>query len=54
VTDTLVISREAFPGLQSYSLQYLAASLGISARDSHRAEDDARLCMEIFLRCKNR
>jgi len=51
VVDTLVISRELFPGLQSYSLQNLATSLGISARDAHRAEDDSRLCMEIFLRC---
>ena len=51
ILDTLSVSREFFPGLQSYSLQNLAASLGINAHDAHRAEDDARLCMEIFLRC---
>ena len=49
--DTLVFSREVFPALRSHSLQNLAAELGIPARDAHRAEDDARLCMEIFLRC---
>jgi len=54
VVDTLVVSRGLFPGLQSYSLQNLAASLGISAHSAHRAEDDARLCMEIFLRLRER
>ena len=49
--DALVFARESFPGKRSYSLQNLAAELEISARDAHRAEDDARLCMEIFLRC---
>ena len=52
IADTLVFSREAFPGLRSYSLQNLAAELDIPARNAHRAEDDALLCMEIFLRCK--
>lgn len=51
MADTLVCSREAFPGLRSYSLQNLARDLGISSADAHRAEDDARLCMEIFLCC---
>ena len=53
ILDTLAVSRELFPGLKSYSLQNLAAALGINAIDAHRAEDDARLCMEIFLRCCN-
>ena len=50
---TLVFSREVFPALSSYSLQNLAADLRIPAIDAHRAEDDARLCMEVFLRCLN-
>jgi len=54
IADTLVFSREVFPGLKSYSLQNLAASLGIPSLDAHRAEDDARLCMEILIRCLNR
>ena len=51
MADTLVISRELFPGYRSYSLQNLSAALGISAQNAHRAEDDARLCMEILMRC---
>jgi len=51
IADTLIFSREVFRGLQSYSLQNLAAELRIPARDAHRAEDDARLCMEILVRC---
>ena len=51
VIDTLSFSREKFPGLGHYSLQKLAAELGISTRDAHRAEDDARLCMGILCRC---
>ena len=54
IVDTLVFSRDIFPGRRSYSLQNLAAELGIPALDAHRAEDDARLCMEIFLRCTAR
>ncbi|MDR1566929.1 MAG: 3'-5' exonuclease [Treponema sp.] len=51
VADTLAIAREVFPGRRSYKLQDLAAELQISAAEAHRAEDDARLCMEIFIRC---
>jgi DNA polymerase-3 subunit epsilon len=50
IADTLVMARAAFPGRPGYSLQTLASGLGITAIDAHRAEDDARLCMEIFLR----
>jgi DNA polymerase-3 subunit epsilon len=51
VADSLVLSREAFPGRKSYSLQNLAVDFGIQTRKAHRAEDDALLCMEIFIRC---
>jgi DNA polymerase-3 subunit epsilon len=51
IADTLVLSRRVFPGRASYKLQELAAFLQISAVNAHRAEDDARLCMEIFLGC---
>ena len=51
IADTLVFSREVFPGLRSYSLQNLALDLHIPSRDAHRAEDDARLCTELLLRC---
>jgi DNA polymerase-3 subunit epsilon len=49
--DTLVLSRRLFPGRGSYKLQELARDMGIPARSAHRAEDDARLCMEIFRKC---
>jgi DNA polymerase-3 subunit epsilon len=51
VVDTIVFAKEAFPDMYKYNLQDLAASLAIKAKDAHRAEDDARVCMEIFLRC---
>jgi len=50
---TLVFSREVFPGLRSYALQSLAEELRLPVSDAHRAEDDARLCMEIFLHIYN-
>ncbi|MDR0313416.1 MAG: 3'-5' exonuclease [Treponema sp.] len=50
IADTLVLSRECFAGLKSYSLQNLAADLGLSTMNAHRAEDDALLCMKIFIR----
>jgi DNA polymerase-3 subunit epsilon len=51
VVDTLAIAREVFPGRRSYKLQELAAGLRIPAVEAHRAEDEARICMEIFIRC---
>jgi DNA polymerase-3 subunit epsilon len=51
IIDTLVFSREAFPGRKTYKLGDLALALGIPPGDAHRAADDAGVCMEIFLRC---
>jgi DNA polymerase-3 subunit epsilon len=51
LVDTLAYARERFPGRNSYKLQNLAASLGIASGEVHRAEEDARICMEIFIRC---
>lgn len=51
VVDTLAFAKEAMPGLRRYSLQELAKYLGIQALDAHRAEDDARVCMELFVKC---
>jgi DNA polymerase-3 subunit epsilon len=51
MVDTLVYARESFPGRGTYKLQPLAASLGIASGEVHRAEEDARICMEIFIRC---
>jgi DNA polymerase-3 subunit epsilon len=51
VVDTIPLAKEAFPGRWKYNLQDLSRDLGIQAKDAHRAEDDARVCMEIFLKC---
>jgi DNA polymerase-3 subunit epsilon len=54
VVDTLLFSKEAFPGLPKYKMQDLAMFLKIQALDAHRAEDDARVCMELFIKCAER
>ncbi len=51
VVDTRMYAKAAYPGLPNYKLQDLAARFGIMAIDAHRAEDDARVCMELFLAC---
>lgn len=51
VIDTRLFAREMFPGLPKYALQDLAVRFGINAVDAHRAEDDARVCMELFRVC---
>jgi DNA polymerase-3 subunit epsilon len=49
IADTLALAKETLSGLPSYKLQSLAAHFTIPLRDAHRAEDDARVCMEIFI-----
>jgi DNA polymerase III epsilon subunit family exonuclease len=49
VLDSRLLAKAAFPGRPSYRLVDLAAFLGIDAGRSHRALDDARSCMELFL-----
>lgn len=51
VLDTRIFAKEIFPGLPNYKLQDLAQRFGIESIDAHRAEDDARVCMELFLVC---
>ncbi|HEY9053580.1 MAG TPA: 3'-5' exonuclease [Rectinemataceae bacterium] len=48
--DTLLLSRQAFPGLFSYNLGKAAFLLGIEAGSAHRALDDARTCMRLYAR----
>ena len=54
IVDTLAMAKEVFPGRWKYSLQELAKYLRIDAIDAHRAEDDARVCMELFIKCAER
>jgi DNA polymerase-3 subunit epsilon len=51
VIDTIPLAKQIFPGRWKYNLQDLSRDLGIQSKDAHRAEDDARVCMEIFLKC---
>ncbi len=51
VIDTRLLAKELFPGLPKYALQDLARHFGINALEAHRAEDDSRVCMELFLVC---
>ncbi len=48
--DTLDLARWAYPVNKKYSLQYLASGMKIDVHAAHRANDDARVCMEVFLR----
>lgn len=51
IVDTRILAKEVFPGLPKYALQDLAVRFNIQAVDAHRAEDDSRVCMELFLVC---
>lgn len=50
--DTLRFSRTTFPKPEttSWKLGSLAQKLGVEVKNAHRADDDARVCMEIFIR----
>ncbi len=54
VVDTRIFAKDIFPGLPKYALQELASRFGIQALDAHRAEDDARVCMQLFNVCLER
>lgn len=49
--DTRIMAQKAFPGRPNYKLQSMAVDLGVKALEAHRAEDDARVCLEVFLAC---
>jgi DNA polymerase-3 subunit epsilon len=49
VADTLSLARRLLPGRGRYNLQGISSDIGIQAIEAHRAFDDARLCMELFL-----
>lgn len=48
LVDTVRLARKAFPGRKKYSLGQIARELGIEVLDSHRAEDDTRVCFELY------
>ncbi|QTQ12081.1 3'-5' exonuclease [Treponema parvum] len=49
--DTLELARWAYPKLGKYALQFLAKTFSINVENAHRADDDALVCMNLFLRC---
>ena len=51
IEDTVKLSRAIFPELEKHSLQFLAQHFSINPGNAHRATDDARVCMEVLLRC---
>nr|WP_318680386.1 3'-5' exonuclease [uncultured Treponema sp.] len=48
--DTLTFVRWAYPLLGKYNLQLMARLMNIDVTEAHRAYDDARVCMEVFLK----
>lgn len=50
VVDTVRLARKAFPGKPKYKLEIIAKELGISVENAHRADDDARVCYELFVK----
>jgi DNA polymerase-3 subunit epsilon len=54
VFDTLPLSRRAFPGLRSYSLENLSRFFDFDSGGHHRALADCRYCAQLFLRILNK
>ncbi len=50
--DSLRFARTTFPKPEttSWKLGSLAEKLAVEVKNAHRAEDDARVCMEIFIK----
>lgn len=53
VADTLKLSRFFFPNFEHHKLEYLADKFNIDKGSSHRAYDDAKVCMKLFKICMN-
>ena len=49
--DTVKVTQKVFPALPCYKLQELAKHFNIKVDAAHRAYDDARVCMELFVLC---
>lgn len=51
VIDTRWFAKDLFPDMPNFKLQTLAEQLKIDVKDAHRANDDSRVCMKLFLHC---
>ncbi len=49
--DTVALARRVMPNARSYKLDQLAESIGVNMPVSHRALEDAVMCMELFHYC---
>jgi DNA polymerase-3 subunit alpha (Gram-positive type) len=49
VIDTLTISREIYPNFENHKLGTIAENLGVSLEGAHRAINDVRATVDIFL-----
>ena len=54
VADTLKLSRIIFPDFARYRLDFLADMFSIDKGSSHRAYDDAKVCMQLFKICMDK
>ena len=52
VTDVLKMARRLLPGLERYALWFVAAKLGIKAKQEHRAFSDVELTLNVFNKLK--
>ncbi|HET7838946.1 MAG TPA: 3'-5' exonuclease [Rectinemataceae bacterium] len=51
VLDTRHLAKAAFPARRGYRLTHLASDLALDTGRAHRALDDARTCMALFMVC---
>lgn len=49
-----LLSRALIPESKDHKLQTLVKHLGIDGGQAHRALDDSRACLQVFLECANR
>ncbi|MDD2689279.1 MAG: exonuclease domain-containing protein [Candidatus Omnitrophica bacterium] len=52
VLDILKMAKRLLPGLERYALWFVADSLGINAKQQHRAFSDVELTMKVFRKLK--
>jgi DNA polymerase III epsilon subunit family exonuclease len=48
VVDILKMAKRIMPGLERYSLRFVAAALGIKTEQAHRAFSDVELTLDVF------